>query len=338
MTYEQFIQNILETRGRFACGNKYHERHHILPKCLGGTDEEENLIDLFAREHYIAHQLLAKENPDNDKLTYAWWAMSHWINETTQERYKITSKEYEEAKLTYSKFMSERMSGENCPFYGVPRYGEDNPHYGHTHSPETKALLSKLAKGRKHTQESKDKISNSLKALNRTAWNKGKHLSEEHRKKVSIGSKNSKLKFRRKIKQYDLQGNFVKEWNSIQEANEFYNASKGGGHISDCCNYKRDIAFGFIWRFSEDQTVVKPHLRKNSKRVAKIDIKTNEVLKIYNSLAEAAESVKGQSANISVCCSPKYPNNKTYKGYKWLYIEDVHFVNEEESEDIDETN
>lgn len=69
MTYENFINNILNTRGRFACGNIYHERHHILPKSLGGTDEENNLIDLFAREHFIAHKLLALENPKNYKLT-----------------------------------------------------------------------------------------------------------------------------------------------------------------------------------------------------------------------------------------------------------------------------
>lgn len=39
-TYEEFINNILETRGRFACGDEYHERHHIVPKCMGGTNEE----------------------------------------------------------------------------------------------------------------------------------------------------------------------------------------------------------------------------------------------------------------------------------------------------------
>ena len=44
-TYEEFIQNILKTRGRFECGDEYHERHHIVPKCMGGTDEEDNLID-----------------------------------------------------------------------------------------------------------------------------------------------------------------------------------------------------------------------------------------------------------------------------------------------------
>ena len=64
MTYEEFINNILETRGRFACGDEYHERHHIVPKCMDGSNDEENLIDLFAREHFEAHRLLALENSD----------------------------------------------------------------------------------------------------------------------------------------------------------------------------------------------------------------------------------------------------------------------------------
>ena len=51
VTYEEFINNILESRGRFACGNEYHERHNIVPKSIGGTNDEENLIDLYAREH-----------------------------------------------------------------------------------------------------------------------------------------------------------------------------------------------------------------------------------------------------------------------------------------------
>lgn len=42
LTYKQFIDNILQTRGRFNCGEEYHEHHHILPKCVGGTNDEEN--------------------------------------------------------------------------------------------------------------------------------------------------------------------------------------------------------------------------------------------------------------------------------------------------------
>ena len=65
MTYDEFIQNILNTRGRFACGEEYHERHHITPRCMNGDNSKDNLIDLYAREHFIAHKLLAEENPQN---------------------------------------------------------------------------------------------------------------------------------------------------------------------------------------------------------------------------------------------------------------------------------
>lgn len=109
-TYEEFIQNILDTRGRFACGDKYHERHHIVPKCLNGTNNEENLIDLFAREHFEAHRLLALENQDNNELVYAWSCMA-FLSNNHQKRYVISPEEYEELK-TLSHIA---RSGENSP-------------------------------------------------------------------------------------------------------------------------------------------------------------------------------------------------------------------------------
>ena len=62
ITYDEFIQNILDNRGRFNCGDEYCERHHMLPKCMGGTDDKNNLIDLFAKEHFEVHRLLAMDN------------------------------------------------------------------------------------------------------------------------------------------------------------------------------------------------------------------------------------------------------------------------------------
>lgn len=47
------------------------ERHHIVPKCLGGTDDPENLVDMTPSEHFVAHQLLVKMHPDNRKLLHA---------------------------------------------------------------------------------------------------------------------------------------------------------------------------------------------------------------------------------------------------------------------------
>ena len=98
LTYEKFINNILETRGRFACGDEYHERHHIVPRCVGGTNEEYNLIDLFAREHFEAHRLLALENPENNGLQYAWWNMCQIQGNDGQDRYIPTAEEFEHSK------------------------------------------------------------------------------------------------------------------------------------------------------------------------------------------------------------------------------------------------
>jgi hypothetical protein len=49
----------------------YVEKHHIIPKCLGGTDRKDNLVYLSAREHYVAHQLLAKIHPESKGLIFA---------------------------------------------------------------------------------------------------------------------------------------------------------------------------------------------------------------------------------------------------------------------------
>ena len=101
MTYNEFIQNILDTRGRFGIPKgEYKERHHIIPKCIGGTDEEDNLIDLYAREHFEAHKLLMLENYGNYKLANAFSNMAFKKSNTTDRA--LSPEEYEEARLLYA--------------------------------------------------------------------------------------------------------------------------------------------------------------------------------------------------------------------------------------------
>lgn len=100
-TYSEFIQNILQTRGRFACGQEYHERHHIVPKCLGGDNNEENLIDLYAKEHFIAHKLLALEHPENDKLISAYNMMA-FAKCPNHQRFELSPEEYAETRKIFS--------------------------------------------------------------------------------------------------------------------------------------------------------------------------------------------------------------------------------------------
>jgi hypothetical protein len=74
MNYER-IYDIIVKRGRERVIEGYGERHHIVPKCIGGTDEDLNITVLTAREHYMAHWLLIKIYPNNRKLAYAFNAM-----------------------------------------------------------------------------------------------------------------------------------------------------------------------------------------------------------------------------------------------------------------------
>lgn len=75
MNYQKIYDRIID-RARNRNLNCYKERHHILPRCLGGTDESFNLVDLTPEEHYVCHQLLIKIYPSSSKLVYAALAMS----------------------------------------------------------------------------------------------------------------------------------------------------------------------------------------------------------------------------------------------------------------------
>ena len=94
--YINYINSILSTRGRFNVDG-YKERHHIIPKCVGGTNDETNLIDLTASEHFIAHKLLCEDNPSHRGLAKAWLMMCT-MQSDNQERISITAEEYAEIK------------------------------------------------------------------------------------------------------------------------------------------------------------------------------------------------------------------------------------------------
>ncbi len=51
----------------------------------------------------------------------------------------------------------------------------------------------------------------------------------------------------KRVNQYDLNNNFIKTWDSINDARKHYNNS----HISDCCNGHRKTATGYIWRYTD---------------------------------------------------------------------------------------
>jgi group I intron endonuclease len=236
LTYKDFIDNIIATRGRFNCGEEYHESHHVIPKCMGGSDEKNNLVDLFAREHFEAHRLLALENPQNEKIVYAWHAMAFMKNDCHQ-RYELTSEEFEEVRKAHSA----AMSGENNPNYGLT--GENHYLYGTHRSEETKNKISEANKGENngmfgkcHAEEARKKMSNAQKKRFENPENHpryGKHASEETKMKMSAAFSGESNPACRAVYCYELDEYF---WGA-REAEQKYGISSC--HISSCCRGSR---------------------------------------------------------------------------------------------------
>jgi hypothetical protein len=131
----------------------YFETHHIMPKSLGGLNNQSNLIKLTAKEHFLAHRLLAKIH--GGKM---WAALSYMTrrNVKSAKDVKITSRVYDLARKKDAEYKSVQYNGKNNPFYGktfTPEQlkklkgarpsisGANNPSYGKPQSELTKAYI-----------------------------------------------------------------------------------------------------------------------------------------------------------------------------------------------------
>lgn len=103
----------------------YYERHHVIPRCIGGSDDPSNLVYLTAEEHWVAHLLLVKINPGIDSLVRACQAMSM----AGRNRMRTNNKMFGWIRRKYSEAVSAK-------------------HKGRKLSDEHKQKLSKSLKGR----------------------------------------------------------------------------------------------------------------------------------------------------------------------------------------------
>lgn len=97
MNYQKIHDAIIE-RAKSRKLEGYKERHHIIPRAMGGTNDKENLVELTAKEHFLIHKLLYKMYPDNDKLFFAYRMMSISKSPDQKREYHITSREFEDIR------------------------------------------------------------------------------------------------------------------------------------------------------------------------------------------------------------------------------------------------
>lgn len=137
MDYEKQYQQLIAKHGHAdkPDDDQYYERHHVLPKSLGGSNDDENLVYLSGKAHFIAHYLLFKVHGVGPMST-AFWAMSV-MDQTSGKRHVPNGRSFEVAREAHAKARA-KMSGENHPFYG------------RTHSDKAKAKLAKAMAGENH--------------------------------------------------------------------------------------------------------------------------------------------------------------------------------------------
>lgn len=160
----------------------YYERHHIIPKCMGGDNSKTNLVLLTPEEHYLAHLLLVRIYPGHSGLTsaainltrkknghpvnnklYSWLRKQHADNVAAlhvEKKVGMHNKKHTEEtkqKMSVNHYFNNG---------GKQLKGKDNPSYGLKRSQETKDKISAIKTGSTHaphTEETKQKMRQSRK-------------------------------------------------------------------------------------------------------------------------------------------------------------------------------
>ena len=125
---------------------------------------------------------------------------------------------------------------------------------------------------------------------------------------------------KKSVLQYNLNGEFIKKWDCIRDAEKELNISQG--NITKCCQHKMDFAKDSFWLYEDDDTSI-THLMINyalSVKCNAVDLidKNDKVLKQFTSAAEAERAMGITRGKVSEVCNHKR-GRKTAGGYRWQW-------------------
>jgi group I intron endonuclease len=121
-----------------------------------------------------------------------------------------------------------------CNLYDIGSFGPLSDH------------VKNKIKGQKRTKETKQKMRES-KLGKPSNFQNHTHsvLTKQKMRESKLGKPSNNKK--RKISQYDLNGNFLKTWDSLKEISLTLNLSHNSIHR--CCQKKQKKAFNYIWKY-----------------------------------------------------------------------------------------
>lgn len=163
--YTKWYNNIIAKAKERHNYQGYTEKHHIIPKSLGGSDEPSNIVRLTPKEHYVCHRLLTGMFTGNarSKMIRAFWMIATMGNKN-QKRIKVGSKKYcilKEQWLQHGNLnkpkseehkakMRKPKSEEHKRKLSQSRKGKS---YGYKQTEKQKTAASKIWKGKTRSTE-----------------------------------------------------------------------------------------------------------------------------------------------------------------------------------------
>jgi hypothetical protein len=197
----------------------YFEIHHIIPRSEGGTNDESNLVKLTAREHFIAHWLLYRENPKLLSRVFSFWRMCNGKGKVdTKNWIIIPSRAYEEGKLAFSQGMKTMLKGKKKTKEHAMKVGLANR--GKKRTPEAKQKMSQAAKNRP-VSEGFFKMLESRKVQD-----------EKQKKPIMMLDKDTE--------------EVLKTFSSLKEAAEYVNRDSANITVAE---KKRKTSAGYKWKY-----------------------------------------------------------------------------------------
>ena len=281
--------------GKGYGNNKYFNRailkygwdnfeHEILLQGLTKSEAEEKEIELIS--YYQSNQVEYGYNIANGGNCIGM------VSDSTKKLLSETSKirlSNQKNNPMYGKHHSERTK-EKMSIIQKERFKNktNHPLFGKTLSEEIKRKISEGNKGHKHSEEHKEKISNSLK---------------------------------KPVLQYGLDGNFIKIYDGAIDAGIENNISPS--NITICCQGKINFCGNYFYLYYNENEEIKLHIdrRIKSKKKPVLQYTINGVyINKYESATQAAKILKVRQSQITRCCQNKA---KTTYGFIWRYATDV---------------
>lgn len=223
---------------------------------------------------------------------YGWNNMEHLILFQNLTEEEALSKE--------KKLIAEHKSNQREYGYNISLGGDFS----------TKGLHCNL--GTKRTLEQRENQSKRLKGL--YAGKKNPMYGKRGILSPNYGIKHTeeqRMKISKPVYQFDLQGNLVKKWFGVREAES--KTGIGSATICHCCNKKKNhkTSGGFIWSYNPNIDI-RDYIDNKKIKVQQID-ENGEVVKVW----ESASSI-GEEFNVAKSTVRKWvSNDKLYRGFYW---------------------